>query len=440
MSQETLYFLETTGSGSNPNFANAEGSTQFFSYSHSATNSLTSGLLNALVKGGVAKAISNANVTFSADPTFASLFTETSGTGEAGVYFAESQSQTQVIATFEIDANQTFSFDFDADINLSAKEIESSAEANQANSKASFIVLETSQFLQPEVIDYFGISGELISGQGVGDVAFGGSDSVSFDTDQFIDLDGDNGIDSIDANAFTGTYERTFENSTRLTLVKLTSSQIELSGDALVQELGSDVITGGVGNDQLNGTSNADQFYSSIGNDIIHGFDGNDILEGGDGDDKLFGDGGNDALHGSFGSDTLDGGSGQDTLVGGSGHDQFKFEVSQGSFSGGDDDDDDDDSGYWGGGDDDDDDDNGNDGLIEPSGYDRIKDFEVGIDEIVLEGMGSMNSATGLNQLINQGRIYSSGSNTVIELHPGGQVVLEDVNWVNLSSDDFQFV
>ncbi len=533
MSQDTLFFLQPNHSTANPNFANANGSAQFFSYSHAATNSLTSAQLNALVQGGVASAIANANATFIADPTFTSLFTETSGVGETGVYFADSQSQTQVIATFDISPNQTFSFDFNAEINLSAKEIENSAEANFANSKTSFVVLDTSNLNQPQVIDYFGISGELISGEAIADVDSGSSHNVNFTSNQVIDLDGNNGIDSINANAFAGSYQRTFNTATDLTLVKLNSSQIELSGDALAQELSSDVIIGGLGNDQLNGTSNQDQFYGSLGDDTIGGNNSDDILEGGEGDDWLYGDDGNDKLHGSFGNDILDGGGSQDSLVGGSGNDGLKGqygddrlwggegndtleggqnqdklwgEAGNDNLSGGDGDDilegghgedqlnggEHQDRLYGGSGQDtlsgDNGDDRlygdndadrlsggsghdqlfggsgndiltggtwndqmtggaGNDQFIFEQGnsflsgeFDRILDFQIGIDQIEFHNFSNLSSSNGFNQLVSQGYIKSSGSNTVIELNTGGQLLIEGVSVNNLSSSDFKFI
>ncbi len=440
MSQETLFFLQPNNSTANLNFANANGNAQFFGYSNSPTNSLTSAQANTLVQGegGVAAAIANANATLIFDPTFSSLFTETFGVGQAETYYIESQSQSQVIASFDIDANQTFSFDFDAEISLSAKEIETSAEANEAHSKVAFIVLDTSNLNQPEIIDYFGISGELISGEGIADVESGSTNNVLFTTDKSIDLDGDNGIDSIDANTVTGTYERTFKNSTHLTLVKLNSSQIELAGDALVQQLGNDVILGGLEDDLLNGTSHPDKFYGSIGNDTIHGDLGDDILEGGDGNDELFGDDGNDKLHGSLGNDTLDGGSGQDTLVGGTGSDRFVFAVGSGFLSGDDDDDDDfgddDDDDFWGDDDDDDfwDDDNS-------AFYDKITDFEVGIDQIAFQGVGSINNSTGLNQMKTQGLLTNTANGALFSLGDGNQLLLESVNINDLSGSDFIF-
>jgi Ca2+-binding RTX toxin-like protein len=534
MSQETLFFLQPTASGSNPNFANAEGNAQFFGYSHAATNSLTSAQLNALVQGGVASAIANANATFISDPAFSSLFTETAGTGQPGTsYYVESQSQTQVIATFDVNANQTFSFDFNAEISLSAKEIETPAEANEANSKTSFIVLDTSNINQPQIIDYFGISGELISGEGIGDVDTGSSNNVNFTTNQSIDLDGNNGIDSIDANAFTGSYQRSFNTATHLTLVKLNSSEIELSGDGLAALLGNDVIIGGIGDDLLNGTSNQDKFYGSFGNDTIRGYNSDDILEGGEGDDHLQGDDGNDKLHGSFGNDFMDGGASQDTLVGGSGNDWLKGQSGDDRLWGGDGNDtldggqnqdqlygeagndnlsggegdntldggdgadqlnggqhqdrlyggkgqdtlsgnSGDDRLYGGDGGDRLLGDSGHDQLYGEAGndtliggtwndqmtggagsdrfvfeqgnsflsgeYDRILDFQIGVDQIEFHNFSNFNSSNGFNQLISNGYLRNAGSNTMIQLNTGGQLLIEGVSLNELSASDFQFV
>ncbi len=476
----------------NPNYANATGNAQFSSYSHSATNSLTSAQISALVNGGVASAIANANATFIADPTFTRLFTETSGTGQSGTsYFVESQSQTQVVATFEIGANQTFSFDFNADIDLEAKEIETATEANEASSKVSFIVLDTSNLLQPEIIDYFGISGELISGEFIADVESSSSSNVDFTSNQFIDIDGDNGVDSIDVNAFNGTYERSFNTSKNLTLVKVNSSQIELFGDPPVVEnqnltgdnnnnvleagAGNDTLNGGFGNDTLRGQAGNDFLDGDYGFDLIDGGTGNDtvsyqfyygsinanlkngvvsfpgnsnltdtlvgvenvigadghddiignsadnIIKGGEGCDWLYGDDGNDSLYGGYHSDRLSGDSGDDHLYGDSGYDVLIGGTGSDQMSGG----------------------SGSDRFVFEQGksflsgeVDRISDFQVGIDWIEFK---HFNNFSSFNQLVSQGYITSSGSNTLIQLNTGGQLVIEGVSLNQLHWSDFIF-
>jgi Ca2+-binding RTX toxin-like protein len=83
----------------------------------------------------------------------------------------------------------------------------------------------------------------------------------------------------------------------------------------------------------------------------VSGDDGNDRLTGGNAADKLYGGNGNDRLVGAGGNDTLDGGPGDDTLTGGAGSDHFIFQSD----------------------------------LAAGGNLDRITDFTVNVDKIVLE-------------------------------------------------------
>jgi len=98
-------------------------------------------------------------------------------------------------------------------------------------------------------------------------------------------------------------------------------------------------LSAGAGDDQLSGNS---------GNDRLFAHSGDDNLRGGNGNDRLDGGAGNDVLYGGTGNDTLDGGTGNDVLTGDAGRDIF-------AFSRGD-------------------------------GFDRITDFEAGVDRIDLRG------------------------------------------------------
>lgn len=468
---------------SNPNYANATGNAQFFGYSHGATNSLTSAELSVLVNGGVASAIANANATFITDPAFTSLFTETSGTGQSGTaYYVESQSQAQVVATFEVNENQTFSFDFNADINLSAKEIETPAEANEAYSKVAFIVLDTSDLNQPEIIDYFGISGELISGELIADLDSGASDNVNFTTSSAIDIDGDNGVDSIDANVFAGTYERTFNTSTPIALIKLNMSEIELFGDPQILENetlkgdnrnnildggdGNDTLQGFDGNDTLRGGNDNDFLDGGYGFDFIDGGSGNDTVTydffygnvyadlrtgvvkfpgnsyffetlenveniiGAEGHDWLTGNSADNLLEGGSGKDTLDGENGHDTLSGGNGDDRLYGDSGNDTLIGGSGDD------YMKGG-------WGNDQFIFEEGnsflyrdFDRIVDFKTGSDQIEFHHFNGVSSFNQLKGYMS----YYGWRDTLIKLDTGGKLLIEDVRPYELSASDFKFV
>ncbi|OZH52613.1 hypothetical protein AFK68_23235 [Hydrocoleum sp. CS-953] len=117
--------------------------------------------------------------------------------------------------------------------------------------------------------------------------------------------------------------------------------------------------------------------------------------------------------------------------MGGTGSDQFVFAVGHGFLSG----DDDDDDGFWG--DDDDDDDFwGDDNSVFS---DKITDFEVGIDQIAFQGVGSINNSTGLNQMKTQGLLRNTANGALLSLGDGNQLLLESVNINDLSGSDFIF-
>ncbi|MGF1494166.1 MAG: spondin domain-containing protein [Microcoleaceae cyanobacterium] len=122
------------------------------------------------------------------------------------------------------------------------------------------------------------------------------------------------------------------------------------AGDDLVAGgLGDDLISGSIGDDILRGDANVRSSDEAGGNDTLLGGAGNDRIGGKAGDDELFGQAGNDRLFGDQGDDLLNGGLGNDQLFGGEGGDQFVLAA-------------------------------GND-------RDSIRDFEVGIDTIVLDGL-----------------------------------------------------
>lgn len=97
--------------------------------------------------------------------------------------------------------------------------------------------------------------------------------------------------------------------------------------------------------------------------DILKGLGGDDLLLSGDGDDWLRGDGGNDRLFGQAGDDRVEGGAGDDVVDGGLGDDILSggsgFDMLTGGF--------------------------GTDVFAfarGETGYDRIVDFEFGVDKI----------------------------------------------------------
>ena len=111
---------------------------------------------------------------------------------------------------------------------------------------------------------------------------------------------------------------------------------------------GVEAIRGTGTHDTMRGDSSDNTFEGNAGNDILVGAGGVDDLFGGRGDDTLDGGADNDWLHGDEGSDTITGGTGDDRLWGGAHADQFVFAAGDGN--------------------------------------DRIEDFELFVDALVLAG------------------------------------------------------
>lgn len=123
--------------------------------------------------------------------------------------------------------------------------------------------------------------------------------------------------------------------------------------DYIQGNAGNDVLLGQGGSDRINGGADNDVLQGGDGNDSLNGNRGNDQVQGGDGDDMLRGGQGNDGLSGEDGNDILIGDLGADLLVGGAGSDIFVFGPTSSPF---------------------------------PFDYtfDRVMDFEDGIDHIAL--------------------------------------------------------
>jgi serralysin len=94
--------------------------------------------------------------------------------------------------------------------------------------------------------------------------------------------------------------------------------------NVLIAGSGNSLLTGGAGNDLLIGRGGNDILIGGTGADILIGGAGNDDLRGGDGNDLLLGGPGNDRLAGGFGDDELWGGPGADTFVFNAGHDHIR--------------------------------------------------------------------------------------------------------------------
>ena len=97
--------------------------------------------------------------------------------------------------------------------------------------------------------------------------------------------------------------------------------------DRLVGDGGNNVLTGGSGDDIIKGKGGNDTYYGGFGADNIRGGDGVDVIFGDNDDDVLFGLRGDDTLEGGIGRDFLYGGRDQDILRGGTGDDELRGNI-----------------------------------------------------------------------------------------------------------------
>ena len=134
--------------------------------------------------------------------------------------------------------------------------------------------------------------------------------------------------------------------------------------DILKGRSGADELSGGGGRDLLAGNRGADSLFGGGGDDTLFGHQGADILDGGRGADVLRAGYSNDRLFGGNGRDLLAGGAGQDTLKGGFGADRFVFTAVAQSRSG-------------------------------EMNRDIIRDFQTGLDTIVLAGIDANSKRAG---------------------------------------------
>jgi Ca2+-binding RTX toxin-like protein len=120
----------------------------------------------------------------------------------------------------------------------------------------------------------------------------------------------------------------------------------EVTTLALGEEGGDWPLVGTKDDDVVYGCANNDLILGRAGHDTLNGQGGDDTVFGGQGDDTLFGEEGDDKLKGGDGEDCLWGGDGINRLHGGEGADLF--------------------------------------GVALGSGWDIIRDFEDGQDQILL--------------------------------------------------------
>lgn len=191
--------------------------------------------------------------------------------------------------------------------------------------------------------------------------------------------------------------------------------------DVLLGGGGQDRIDGGTGRDTLVGGGDTDELTGGGGNDFLYGGSHDDVLFGGSGDDRLRGNDNDDQLFGENGVDVMFGGRGNDDLSGGAHRDYLFGESGNDRLDGGSHDD-----RLYGG--------SGRDTFVfQSSGYDydRIMDFQEGMDRIDLASFG-FNDFSQVQALSSQ-----TNFGTKLNFGDGNVLMVLGVDRADLDASDF---
>lgn len=171
------------------------------------------------------------------------------------------------------------------------------------------------------------------------------------------------------------------------------------------------MVSGGAGDDQMRGGQFFDYFQGNTGDDHLQGGGGDDWVIGGKDNDRLEGDAGADLVYGNIGNDTCDGGDGNDIVRGGQDNDSVRGGAGDDYVSG----------------------DRGDDTVTGGLGADLFHTFgDAGLDRAL-----DFNPTEGDRVQLDPGTQYTVaqvGSDTVITMAGGGQMVLVGVQLSQLSA------
>ncbi len=275
-----------------------------------------------------------------------------------------------------------------------------------ADAAADALIIDESQFAQPENSAGVGIDGDDL--QMI--VGTNGDEAISGDGDDEMIL----GVDGADTLMGEGGNDVLEGGDGADSMMGGDGGDMLAGGDdddMMMGGAGGDTLDGGDDDDMMMGGDGADSMMGGANDDTMSGGGGGDTLEGGGGADRLRGDGGKDALYGGDGADNLRGGGGGDTLEGGAGKDKLVGNGGRDALFGGDGADklrgggskDTLDGGagsdlLHGGG--------GRDLFIfgDAAGRDEVRDFRNGQDKLMFEG------ASGFADLT----IVSQGAHTIV--------------------------
>jgi hypothetical protein len=125
-----------------------------FSLDPDVTATRNNANISTIAKGGEVSATNNANIDFFDDPSevINTSFSEASGKNKD--YLGLANAEGKVLGNFFVDAGQSFSVDFTAFLDLQTS-IDEPAENAKANADISFLLFDTTDITDPNLLDDF---------------------------------------------------------------------------------------------------------------------------------------------------------------------------------------------------------------------------------------------------------------------------------------------
>jgi hypothetical protein len=207
-------------------FAISEGEVEFtrFSQSPSGTQTNTDTNTLAISDGGAVLADAFAEATFTVTPPTAFNSSSSLAFGEGLDFLGLAESEATVIGSFDVDANTPFSFDFTADLSLETSVDNPLEENARAAGDITFALVDNAD---NSIIDFLSLTGNLITAGDDDFIAYQNSDNITLNNPVTTSVFGGN-QESATAS-IQGSLQRSFANTTSLTLIEVKSNQAKVT-------------------------------------------------------------------------------------------------------------------------------------------------------------------------------------------------------------------
>jgi len=217
-----------------------------FSLDPEVTATVNNAKTSAIAKDGEVSATNNANIDFLLEPPKVINTSLSQAFGENRNYLGLANAEGKVLGNFFVDAGDTFSVDFTAFLDLETS-IDASAENAKASADISFLLFDTTDITDPNLLDdffthllsdtkpnikktpldFFYLNANVNS--------FNDNDFITSQKSEYVTLSNQDtqynfgGNDEFATATFTGSLKRSFATPTNLTFIQVRRSHVKVS-------------------------------------------------------------------------------------------------------------------------------------------------------------------------------------------------------------------